>query len=237
MNFLSLSIVAALVVPAAPARAQDSAKEALAHCVSMKLAAACPDAKPGTADFAACMKAHGGDAVTACRKTGTDAAPTKAGPCDDDSKRLCPGLPIGSPDEISCMRKHKSETSPSCSAWAKRRYGGNSCAADAKKFCPGLAAGSGREYTDCMIKKYDALSPACRANFKKSNTAASAQAVDAKDKDAQEEEDHDDCMMALEKLCPKLKPHDEESAQQCLADYGPKVPACRNHSDHEPNAQ
>ena len=237
--------LAALAALAAPVRAQDSPKAALAHCVAKKLAAACPDAKYGTPEFDACMKAHGGDARTACAKIADGTAPRRARtrPAPRQGGNIVRKKP-GAPGYSDCMRAHKAVLEPACAAWAKERYGRGPCTGDAQKFCPGLSPEDGRKFGDCMMRNYDALVPDCREKFKKAKKGADSakrdtnggmenmkssspgegQDGDEVNGDAPDENAQDPCIAALEKTCPELKPNDAESAQQCFKDHGSELP-------------
>ena len=210
MNRLSFALIAAIVGLAAPVRSQD--------------------AKPGTPAFDACAKAHGAAASAECRELYDN-------PCTPDAEKFCQGKTSGTPEELDCMRSHNAELAPACTSWAKNRFGDGPCMADSQKFCAGLKDGSRQRY-DCMLKNYDDLSPRCRAIIKKGRKVHGGAKAGAKDGTkgggAPEDGDRNECMSALGKLCAKLKPHDEDSARQCLTEYGSRVPACRDYDMANP---
>jgi hypothetical protein len=147
-------------------------------------------------------------------------APAKS-PCQDDMQKFCPGLWPGTPEFASCMKKHKSELTPACAAFADKRMkegrkpGDDVCVADAKKLCPGLTVADGAKFGSCMAGHYDDLSAPCQAKFKGAKKGLSG--------------DHGDCMAAVEKLCPGAKPGDPSMAQ-CMMEHHAELPAsCHKH--------
>jgi|GEM_PF-2084598 len=231
MNRRSAIRVAALAVLAAfaaPIRAQDPSAMMGNNCMMVQLTQLCP-AKMGTPEFSACAKERSGDAMAACQQqtqaAGAAAAKQQASaanPCADDIPKYCPGLWPGTPEFGACMKKHNSDLTPACAAFAKKRAaqgskpGSDICVADSKKYCPGLTIMDHDKYMSCMMKNYDSLSPTCQAKFKGLKGASTGP--------------HADCMAGLQKLCPDLQPGDQGAMMQCMMAHRQELPpSCHDH--------
>ena len=169
------------------------------NCMMDQLSKACPDAKPGSPEFAACSKEHAGDAAAACQGQAQASgyaqarAKTPNAECGDQMQKSCPGLWPGTPEFSKCMNAHEGDFSPSCKAAYEKRKAEHktmdaTCVADSKKYCPGLTVMDKDKYMGCMMKNYDSLSPKCQAKFKGLGDAKKGP--------------HGDCMAAMSTVCP-----------------------------------
>jgi hypothetical protein len=224
-SFIRLAALAVVAALSAPALAQDPTAAMGGNCMMTQLAKIC-SAKPGSPEFSVCAKQHSADAMASCQSAATvareETRTTAKTPCAGDVQKYCPGKWPGSPEFISCMRENKSKFTPACLAFVKSKEGQHPkagddvCVADAKKYCPGLTVMDGAKFTSCMTKNYDSLGPTCQAKFKSFKGASSGP--------------HAECMDAMQKLCPDLKPGDSGAMMQCMMAHQAELPAsCHKH--------
>jgi len=95
------------------------------------------------------------------------------GPCTADAKKFCSGVRPGQGRVYRCMESHQAELSPACrermeQAKAKLQELAQACKADAQKYCKGIRPGGGR-ILSCLKGREADLTPACAAEFKRTN--------------------------------------------------------------------
>ncbi len=137
----------------------------------------CPDAQPGTPDFAACMKEHRAEFAQKCRDkkaaaVSGDASNPEADEmsggnmsCRDQAAKACPGMHPGDGQWAKCMKEHHDEFSKDCQAKLARgkekmREGLQDCRAAVEKVCPDMKPGT-PDFRACAKSHEDELPPKC----------------------------------------------------------------------------
>lgn len=114
-------------------------------------------------------------------------------PCMEDAKKLCPDVRPGHGRIAACLKQHKAEVSPACTARIKEfREGGQACDADVQRLCPGSKPGKERQ--ECMEQHKDQISAGCREFFVK------AKEIRDDARDAMQS-----CRADVEKFCKDVK--------------------------------
>jgi hypothetical protein len=144
----------------------------------------------------------------------------QAHPCMADAKKLCPEVKPEHGAVLACLKSHKDQVSPACSArLAGFQEEAESCKADVEKLCPGSKPGE--ERMACMREHKDQISPRCRESF-----------MNMHDPGAAGREAKASCQSDVEKFCGKVTPG-EGRIIACLQQHQSDLtPACSAQMKH-----
>jgi hypothetical protein len=115
----------------------------------------------------------GGAVLALC--SSAQAKGDKGGACKADVEKLCKDVQPGEGKVLGCLKDHKADLSPGCTANLKQvqatmKQVSQACEPDVEKFCFDTPMGKGG-IASCLKKHSDELSPDCKAAVAKAKAS------------------------------------------------------------------